>query len=140
MFKDHDDESYSQQEGDTVIGGSIKIEGDLASQGNIIVEGQVVGSVKTEKYLTIGTQAKVDAEVSAGEVTVSGEVNGNLNITGKTELTSSAKVNGDIKTKILKVEEGAVINGNVQMDVGAMPEPKEEPKKEKEDDTEEEDF
>jgi cytoskeletal protein CcmA (bactofilin family) len=119
MFKDHDDDNkYEPQEGDTVIGGSIKIEGDLASQGNIIVEGQVVGSINTEKHLTIGQKAQVNAEVTAGETVVAGEINGNLAISGMTELKSTARVNGDIKTKVLKVEEGATINGKVEMGEG----------------------
>jgi len=122
MFKDHDNDSFSQQEGDTVIGGSIKIEGDLASQGNIIIEGQVVGSVKTESHLTIGQQARVDAEVQASDANVSGEVNGNMSVSGKLELAASAKVNGDIKAKILRVEEGAIINGKVEMEGASLPE------------------
>ncbi|MFZ5365098.1 MAG: bactofilin family protein [Patescibacteria group bacterium] len=121
MFKDHDDENFSHQEGDTVIGHSIKIEGDLTSQGNIVVEGQVVGSVKTDKHLSVGQQAKVDAQVSAGEATVSGEVNGNITVTGKLELAGSARVNGDITVKVLKVEEGASINGKVEMEGGRVP-------------------
>ncbi|HUT22346.1 MAG TPA: polymer-forming cytoskeletal protein [Candidatus Bipolaricaulota bacterium] len=119
MFKDHDDDNkYQPQEGDTVIGASIKIEGDLSSQGNIIVEGQVVGSVKTEKHLTVGQNARVDAEIVAGETVVAGEINGNLTINGRTELKNTARVNGDIKTKVLKVEEGATINGKVEMGEG----------------------
>ncbi len=142
MFKDNNDENYSQQEGDTVIGGSIKIEGDLASEGNIVIEGQVSGSVKTERHLTIGQQAKVDAEVNAGEAAISGEVNGNLNATGRVELTSSARINGDISTKILKVEEGAIINGSVKMQEGAAAPIKEEKedKKDKNKETEEDEV
>lgn len=140
MFKDHEEDNYSQQEGDTVIGGSIKIEGDLVSQGNIVVEGQVVGSVKTEKHLTVGQQAKLDAEVTAGQANIAGEVNGNINISDKAELTSTAKINGDIKTKILKVEEGAQINGNVQMDGSMNAEQKTEEKEEKPAESDEEDF
>jgi len=120
MFKDRDEEVYNQREEDTVIGGSIKIEGDLASEGNIVIEGHVIGSVKTQGHLTIGHQAKVEAEVNAGETIISGEVNGNIVVSGKTELTQSAKINGDINTQKLKVEEGAAINGKIQMDEGTV--------------------
>jgi len=61
------------------------------------------------------------------------------------ELTSSARINGDISTKILKVEEGAVINGSVKMQEGAAPtsvvEEKEDKKdKKKENEEDEVDF
>lgn len=100
---------------DTVIGHSIKIEGDLVSAGSIVVEGEVTGSVKTDQTLRIGEKAKVTAEVRAKEAFVSGKVNGNIIVEGKLELNESAEVNGDIQAKTVSIAAGAVFNGKCSM-------------------------
>lgn len=114
------EDSYHQtsKTEDTIIGSTIKIEGDLASDGNIIVEGEVVGSLKTEKTLTVGHGAKVGADVRAKEANIAGEVNGNLNVEGQLELSESAKVNGDIKAQVIIIKAGAIFNGKCEMSEG----------------------
>ena len=100
---------------ETVIGPSVKVEGDFVTEGNIIVEGTVCGSIKTSKNLKIGPQAKIFANLSAANALVAGEVQGNINISGKMELTSSAKIFGDIKVGSLNMAAGAILNGKCQM-------------------------
>jgi len=103
---------------DTVIGSTIKIEGDLVSNGNIIVDGEVVGSLKTEKSLTIGAGAKVSADIKANQASIAGEVNGNIEIMGRIDLSESAKVHGDIKASVLAIQAGAKFNGQCSMEEG----------------------
>lgn len=121
MFKNND-EGYENtqhaQPDDTIIGSTIKIEGDLVSNGNIIVEGEVLGSLKTEKSLRVGPEAKVKADIKASEALISGTVEGNVVIDGKLQLTETAVVNGDIKAKVLSIEPGAVFNGSCSMEGG----------------------
>jgi len=100
---------------ETVIGPSVKVEGDFVTEGNIIVEGTVCGSIKTSKNLKIGPQAKIFANLSAANALISGEVQGNINVSGKMELTSSAKIFGDIKTGSMNMATGAILNGKCQM-------------------------
>ena len=120
MFKNSDQEGQrdDHQADDTIIGSTIKIEGDLVSNGNIVVEGEVVGSLKTEKHLRIGQNAKVKADVKASEALISGNVDGNITVDGKLELTESARVTGDIKSKVLIIQPGALLNGNCTMEGG----------------------
>ncbi|MFH0988016.1 MAG: polymer-forming cytoskeletal protein [Parcubacteria group bacterium] len=117
MFKPNGKDEMEDFNGaeDTVIGSSIKIEGDLVSNGSIVVEGEVKGSLKTEKSLRIGERAKVVADVSAQEAVISGKVNGNIAVTDKLELAATAEVNGDIKAGTLTIAAGAVFNGNCAM-------------------------
>jgi cytoskeletal protein CcmA (bactofilin family) len=103
---------------DTIIGKTIKIEGDLVSNGDIIVEGEVVGSLKTDKNLRVGQGAKVSADVRALTALVAGEVSGNLEILDSIELTPTAKVTGDIKAKVVTIQPGAAFNGRCTMDAG----------------------
>jgi cytoskeletal protein CcmA (bactofilin family) len=118
MFKNENEDGYNSDSSavdDTVIGSSIKIEGDLVSNGSITVEGEVVGTLKTEKTLKIGEKAKVVADVKAQEAFVSGQIQGNVLVTDRLELSSTAEINGDIQASTLIIAAGAVFNGKSTM-------------------------
>lgn len=100
---------------ETVVGPSVKVEGDFASEGNIVVKGTVAGSVHTSKHLLAEQGAKIMANVRAASVKIAGEVRGNLKVKESLELTSTAKVLGDMEAKVLIVEAGALICGKVTM-------------------------
>lgn len=104
-----------QDEVETVVGPSVNVEGDFASEGNIVVKGTVSGSVFTSKHLTVEMGAKVIANVRAGSATIAGEVKGNMKIKEDLELVSTSRVVGDIDVKNLKVESGALLYGKVTM-------------------------
>lgn len=100
---------------ETVVGPSVKIQGDLNSEGNIKIEGQVTGTVKTTQSVYVGDSAKIVADVLAGNAIISGEVQGNLKISGNLVLQSTAKVTGDIACAVLRVEDGALFTGKCAM-------------------------
>ncbi|MBI5076790.1 polymer-forming cytoskeletal protein [Candidatus Falkowbacteria bacterium] len=117
MFKSNEKEESNNfhESDDTVIGRSIKIEGDLVSNGSIVIEGEVIGSLKTEQTLRVGENAKVKAEVKAKEAFISGKVDGNVSVDSKLELASTAELNGDIKAQTLSIAAGAIFNGRSTM-------------------------
>jgi len=100
---------------DTIIAALVKVEGDLSSQGNIIVEGEVHGNIKTEHNLRVGEGAKIFANIKAESAFVSGEIQGNLKIKDKLELTSSAKIVGDVETKTIVIAQGGIVHGKCIM-------------------------
>lgn len=100
---------------DTVVGPSVNVEGDFASEGNIVVKGSVTGSVHTSKNLLVEQGAKIVANVRAGSATIAGDVRGNMKIKDYLELTSTARVVGDIEVKTIVMEAGALIFGKVTM-------------------------
>ena len=102
-------------EPETIIAASVKVEGDFASQGNVLIEGVVEGSLKTESDLRVGERARIAADVSAQNAVIAGEIRGNLTVSERLELESTARVHGDVKTKVLIVASGATINGRVSM-------------------------
>lgn len=108
------DENLSQQS-ETVVGPSVKIQGDLNSEGNVRIEGQVSGKVKTSQSVFVNQGAKILADVLAGNAVVGGEVQGNLKISGHLVLQSTAKISGDITCTILRVEDGANFTGKCSM-------------------------
>lgn len=100
---------------ETVVGPSVKIQGELNSEGNIKIEGQVSGKVKTSQSVFVIPGAKIAADVLAGNAVVGGEIQGNLKISGHLILQSTAKILGDIVCAVLRVEDGAQFSGKCIM-------------------------
>lgn len=100
---------------ETVVGPSVKIQGDLNSEGNIRIEGAVAGKVQTTQSVHVGDNAKIAADVQAGNAIIAGEVQGNIRVTESLILQSTARVAGDIACAILRVEDGAQFTGKCSM-------------------------
>lgn len=100
---------------ETIVGHSVKIEGDLVSDGDIKVDGVVSGKVKTTQNLFIGPTAKIEADVQAGSATIAGQVNGNIRADGLLVILQTGQVTGDIDCKQLAIEEGAYFAGSCKM-------------------------
>ncbi len=106
------------------IGKSINIKGELSGSEDIYVDGQVDGSIQMSgNSLTIGSNGRVHANVSAKNVTVSGSLDGNILASERTELRKTAVVNGDVQTKRIAIEEGAYFKGKLEI----LPESKGQP-------------
>ncbi len=111
MFKKEDGGNGNE----TIIAGGVKVEGDFSSPGNVRIEGIVIGSVRADGDLVVTETAKIEADVTAANAIVAGEIKGNLTATEKLELTATAKIHGNIMCQMLSVEGGAAIAGNCQV-------------------------
>jgi cytoskeletal protein CcmA (bactofilin family) len=100
---------------DTIIAQGVKVEGDFKSKGNIIIEGMVSGSVKTENDLHVGEKAKISANLTVQNAHIAGEVQGNIKAKEKLELATTSRVYGDIEAKTLIINAGAIFNGKCAM-------------------------
>jgi cytoskeletal protein CcmA (bactofilin family) len=100
---------------ETIVGPSVKIQGDLNSEGNINIEGQVAGKVSTSQSVFVKAGAKITADILAVNAIIGGEVLGNIKISGHLIMQSSAKINGDISCTVLRVEDGAQFTGKCNM-------------------------
>ena len=96
---------------ETVIGPSVKVEGDFVGDGNVFVEGLVNGSLKTANHVQVAEKAKISASITAGSAKIAGEVTGNVTVAERLDLTSTAKVAGDVQAAIISIEAGAKFNG-----------------------------
>jgi len=101
------------KDAETVIGPSIKVKGNFQGKGNIVVEGMVEGSLKTEADLFIGAEARVIANIESSDAAIHGEVSGNIKTRGYLAVGKSAKISGDIQYVEISIEKGALINGNL---------------------------
>jgi len=96
------------------ISGSILVRGDVVSTGDLVIDGQVQGTIELGDHsLTIGQSAAVVADLVAKSVTISGTVKGNVMGNGKVELKSTAKVEGDVTAPKFLMEDGASLSGKV---------------------------
>lgn len=96
----------------SIIGDSLTIEGNLLSEGEIQIDGQVTGDVRARK-LTIGQAAVITGDINAGTLIIRGEVNGSLKGEEIT-VTSTATIRGDIVHASLSIEPGAKIDGHLK--------------------------
>lgn len=101
------------------IGKSISIKGDLTGSEDVVVEGKVEGKIELpQNELTIGADGNVHADVHAKNVMVIGRVAGNVSASERVEIQTSGIVEGDVRAPKLVVQEGAVVNGSIQMEGG----------------------
>lgn len=99
----------------TIIGKDSVIEGTIEVQGGLRVDGVVKGRISASASLAVGDTGKVEADLASTEVLIGGKVIGNILAKEKIELQSKAEVEGDITTKNLIIEEGAVFHGKCNM-------------------------
>lgn len=100
----------------TLIGSSVKLEGDFQSRENVAIFGQVNGKIKTEKNIEMGENALVKGDLEGENIVVSGRVEGNILAKEKLDVKNSGKIYGDIKTKTLSISDGAIFCGQCQME------------------------
>lgn len=119
MFKDKAKIAMpNQNAGETIIAQGVRVEGEFHSQGDVVIDGEVAGSVETQSALTVGETAKIHADVKAKSAVVAGEVVGNIFASEMLELLATSHVKGDIVTGRISVAAGARINGKVSMEEG----------------------
>jgi cytoskeletal protein CcmA (bactofilin family) len=91
------------------------ITGDLNSDGDMRLDGNVKGYISSKARLVLGPTSRVDGDIKAANLEVSGEVNGNIFVSELLTVKSSARINGDIISTKLVIEAGAEFNGKCSM-------------------------
>lgn len=104
-----------------------EFDGKLAFEGAVRINGKFSGEIFSEGTLYVGETGAVNAEIQVDTVIISGEVNGDVVASSKVELHKSARLQGNIRSRVLKIEEGAHFEGNCQMNPTAAPDRKPAP-------------
>ncbi len=100
-----------------VLSSGIEIVGSIRFSNDMIIDGRIEGEIHSDKgRVTIGENAQVKGDITAGEVKVFGKVEGKIT-SERCELKAKSRLVGDIKTKNLSMEEGASLSGRT--DIGA---------------------
>ena len=98
-----------------MIGQGTVVEGTLRAENDIRVSGRIVGKLHVEGKAMIAKDGLVEGELLATSADVAGSVQGELQVSERLVLKSSARIDGDIRTERLIVEEGAVFTGQCEM-------------------------
>jgi len=77
--------------------------------------GKFKGTIKTEGYLIIDSNAYVEADITAKFVKIAGNLKGNILDSYRIEMVNNAKVYGNIKTEVLKIDDGVIFEGKCEM-------------------------
>lgn len=108
-----------------VIGPRIKIDGDVTGEENLVIEGEVKGSVDLKQYrVDVGPSGRVKADIDAKIVKVDGTVQGDIVATEMATISRTGNVRGNIKSPRMTLEDGAKFKGSIDMDPEEASRPK----------------
>jgi cytoskeletal protein CcmA (bactofilin family) len=99
----------------TIIGADAVFKGELRFEKGVRLLGTFEGEIESKGELVIAQGAKLTGEVKADTISIDGDVRGNLSATSKVQLSSSAKLEGDVETARLEVADGAILVGRVSV-------------------------
>jgi cytoskeletal protein CcmA (bactofilin family) len=100
----------------TIIGKNISIEGSIRGSEHLVIDGSMQGNIEMEKHnFTVGSNGRVEGEIKAQNVKVSGQMIGNIKTRGKVEITREADFMGDIRAKGISIEDGAYFKGSIEL-------------------------
>ena len=100
---------------DTVIGSGVKLKGNLASEGDVAVDGTLMGNISSGGHVTIGVNGKINGRIQAVSAQIAGHVEGNVTAADHTSIMSTGFVRGDITTGGLEVMMGGIFIGESKM-------------------------
>ena len=109
------------EKGSSVLGPTLKFKGELRADEDLLIRGQIEGSIQHSSNLKIGKEGNIKAEVTAEYIEVHGEVDGNLTGSKSVVVRDSANVSGNIYSPTVSLHEGAKFNGSIDMSGDAKP-------------------
>lgn len=109
----------------TVVSHDTSWKGEIESAGSMHIHGRFEGVIRAEEDVYILEEAQVSAEVTARNVVIAGNYDGEVNCSARFEVLPTGRVKGSVRSPVLVVHDGAEINGSIQMtDLNAeRPEP-----------------
>ncbi len=99
----------------TVFGKSMKIIGEVTSDEELYLDGDLDGKLNLRNRLTVGPNSKINANIKAQEIIVFGTVKGNVESESRVSLRTGASIVGDIKTAGIVIEDGAYFKGGIDI-------------------------
>lgn len=113
MFNKKEDIHYSKAT--TIIGADCQFQGDLKASGTIRVDGEFKGEIRVDGNIYIGETAKIEGNIYANNVMVSGEIKGNIEAHQQLRITSSGSLWGDVNVTSFILDENSSFDGNCKM-------------------------
>ncbi|MFN5334470.1 MAG: polymer-forming cytoskeletal protein [Bacteroidota bacterium] len=99
----------------TIIAAGTEINGKISSNGDVRIDGNFIGDIRTTCKVYVGENGKVQGDIHAQKADVMGKVNGNLHIAELLSLKANSEVKGNLYTGQLLVDSQASFNGECHM-------------------------
>ena len=107
---------------DSLIGEGSVFSGELSVKGSVRIDGRLEGKLTTTGHLTVGKKGVIiSPTINCNTAHIAGSVKGDINAKEQVYLTSTAKVEGNISSSSLVIEEGAYFHGSSIMGKGKKP-------------------
>lgn len=98
------------------IGRTLVIKGEVTGNESLYIDGRIEGSLTFKDHrVTVGRNGVVAANITAREVVIMGKVTGNIECTDRVDIRSEGSLTGDIQSRRISVEDGALVRGSVQL-------------------------
>ncbi|MFK7992296.1 MAG: polymer-forming cytoskeletal protein [Sandaracinaceae bacterium] len=101
---------------DGIIGSELVVHGKLGGKSDLRIDGVFEGEVALEGALTIGPDASVVGPVSVGELTLEGEIRGDVVATDGVAIRPGGRLLGDVRARRIGIEDGGSLQGGIEMD------------------------
>ena len=99
----------------TQIGRSVLVNGDITGKTDLRIAGKVYGNISIDGELILEKYAIVEGDVKCGAAILAGVIKGNVDCKKKLVLQDNAKILGNVKAEQLVIDEGAILQGNCDM-------------------------
>ncbi|AZQ60709.1 polymer-forming cytoskeletal protein [Flammeovirga pectinis] len=119
LFGNNEDKITPTQQPSNVtnntIGQGTTLRGDVETHGILRMDGKLIGNLHCHSKLFLGTEGQVEGDIFAQNAEIEGEIHGKIEVADNLVLRASAVVHGDIITKKLTIDPGAIFNGQCHM-------------------------
>ena len=105
--KTHDD-AFGAAGAETMIGAGVTVHGNLVSESDVTIDGQLEGDVTATGDVTVGVSARVKGNVHGTNVTVLGHLKGNIVARGEASIRETGQVEGDITSAGIAINSGGI--------------------------------
>tara|TARA_Y100001968_G_C19277683_1_gene677612 strand:+ start:539 stop:961 length:423 start_codon:yes stop_codon:yes gene_type:complete len=110
MLRNNSDSKIS-----SIIGPEVEVDGDVRVVGSILIYGKINGSVNATGSVRTAKGSHIQGNIESKDASISGNVEGHLNVQNKTVLEKACILNGDLTSSIVVIEEGATFKGLCNM-------------------------
>jgi len=98
------------------VGPGLVIDGEISGREDLAVQGHVKGKINLpESDLFVAEGGRIEAEIQVRNITVKGEVSGNITASTRIVIESSGRVKGDLAASLISIEDGAQFRGSVKV-------------------------
>lgn len=100
----------------SILPPTLRFKGELSADEDLLIQGQIEGTIKHTQRVTVGKEGKVKANISAQVIKVEGTVEGDLHAERSVYVEDSGNLRGNIHAPSVCLVEGSKFNGAVDMD------------------------